>query len=94
MPKHKRLCNVCGAPHYTGGYCQIHYNRMKYTGTTDPRPTYKTRATKCKVEGCEKQAVSMLMCKYHYNKQRKDKLKCEVPIETTTDDHVILRGDV
>lgn len=34
-----RICSVpeCERPHYANGHCKLHYERVKRTGTTEPR---------------------------------------------------------
>lgn len=68
----ERTCTVedCAGKRYGHGYCSLHYQRWRKTGSTDPRAAHVPKV--CKVEDCERQAnvpgSARGWCASHYQK--------------------------
>lgn len=65
-------CSVpeCESAHYGKGLCNMHYQRMRKTGTTDARIK---KIAYCKIDGCGRELVIPYgrgMCGRHYSKWR------------------------
>jgi hypothetical protein len=61
-------CSVegCEGDHFGKGYCNLHYNRMRRSGTTDLVLTRKTRL--CEIDGCDRKHFSSGCCEMHYRR--------------------------
>ena len=60
-----RSCTIadCDRTHYGHGWCQLHYRRMRNTGTTaDPPPP----PTSCTIDDCDREHYARGWCKVHY----------------------------
>lgn len=56
------IVDGCNARVHAKGYCQVHYRRVKVTGSTETtRVTYSS----CTVEGCDKAHASRGLCSIH-----------------------------
>ena len=66
-----RLCNVdgCGKTVHCKGMCQMHYTRLRRTGTTDARAPYERPV--CSVADCETRAHSHGFCRRHLERWRR-----------------------
>ena len=66
----KRLCAVdgCGKPHYSRGYCDPHYQRLKKHGTPLGGVFYADNSGSCAVDGCTGKASARGFCKKHYRR--------------------------
>lgn len=66
------LVEGCGRKHCAGGYCKLHYYRVKASG--DPHKTPSGRAPNgtapatCTVSGCEKSTAARGLCAMHYQR--------------------------
>lgn len=75
-PPEARRCGVpdCENLHYGIGLCSMHYQRLRRTGSLEPRP--KASDTPCSKPGCELLMLSRGLCRPHYLKWwRQDKSK-------------------
>lgn len=73
MPQ--RICSVDGCPyeHIAKGYCNLHYHRLKRTGSTgtavSPRGRRPTAA--CLVDGCDRAVRRKSLCGMHAQRLEK-----------------------
>lgn len=60
-----RLCWIggCERPDRNKGLCSMHANRLRRTGTTDPRPQ-----AVCSLDGCNRKHYSRGFCQPHYRR--------------------------
>lgn len=71
-----RMCSVegCVRQHRAGGYCFMHYCRLRNTGVLGaPTPSQRghgrhTKVRLCTVEGCELQHYARGYCQMHYQR--------------------------
>lgn len=75
-----RTCTVegCERPYRCKGMCDLHYGRMRSTGSTDllprePRP--RKSPSGCSFEGCSRRAHARSYCNGHYRQW-----KCGIPL--------------
>lgn len=65
-----RICSVedCGKTTKSGKqeHCRLHYDRLRLTGTTDPRPKHTPKP--CSVDGCGRKAIAKTYCTMHYQR--------------------------
>lgn len=65
-----KTCLVCDQPAKTRGYCRLHYDRMRESGTpyTDRKenPNWKNVGKVCSVDACNMKARALGMCVKHY----------------------------
>jgi hypothetical protein len=63
------LCSVPGCPNknYAKALCQMHFMRMRQTGTTDLRPHAPRQPAPC-LAGCGRPAAALGWCKAHYTR--------------------------
>lgn len=72
------VCTVdgCEKPHWSGGYCEMHRWRVRYSGEPGPAGPLKQRRTKpkepCSVEGCDRPRRSLEYCTLHYTRVRRN----------------------
>lgn len=65
-------CSVegCEGSHFGKGYCNLHYNRMRRSGTTDL--VLVERETRvCEVDGCDEKHWSSGYCSMHYRRAKR-----------------------
>ena len=60
----------CDRPVDTGGYCRLHYQRMR-SGADMNAPIRRHAAKVCKVEGCERGHQAKGFCYMHWQRWRK-----------------------
>lgn len=81
-----RTCSVegCNRSHYGRGWCQLHYNRVRNTGSTDPR--LATPVHMCEIPECKRQAnvpgSARGWCGPHYQRWQRlgDPLRARQPV--------------
>lgn len=50
-------------------HCRLHWERLRNTGTTDPRPKHTPKP--CSIDGCNTDAIARGWCNVHYTRWRK-----------------------
>lgn len=63
----------CGRPYRCGGYCSLHYSRVRRTGDPGGVELVKVpnrRRAACAVEGCERVEYAQGWCSMHYQRVR------------------------
>lgn len=73
---HGQLCAIeaCGRPAQKRGWCKLHYNRVRRTGSPvngKPDRLANFSQAKCKVHGCEANAIALNFCSKHRAKFKK-----------------------
>lgn len=55
------------------GLCQVHYMRLRRTGTTDenPEPHKRRNSVVCSVDDCDRRTVAFDLCDLHYRRSRR-----------------------
>lgn len=66
-------CDRSVTPGGGRGLCQIHYMRLRRTGTTDtnPEPHRRRNPEVCQLEGCDRKTVAFGLCDTHYRAARR-----------------------
>ena len=75
MKKHKkRICRVknCDREFYAKGYCNLHYGRLRRTGSLK-RSTYSNQGKTCKVFDCDNPAKVRGYCVMHHIRWQRHK---------------------
>ena len=82
-----RICSVdgCGKTTKSGKqeHCRLHWERLRNTGTTDPRPPHKPKP--CSIDGCERKAIAKTYCSTHYQRYTKHGDPLYTPPEKVVD---------
>lgn len=65
------VCQIedCGEDAIARGWCEMHYQRWRRTGSTDVQSRTKNQGEECSVQGCKRPARTKGLCPMHYGRK-------------------------